>query len=129
MSESHKNAISGDARGWPAAAASGSRPPAQPHHVLQISRDESDMERIILAAQIQLRRWRQDELAHTSFRSQQRIRQIIAARDAMLASAATRDAILIRSVPHAAGGGMSLPLGRESAAGVLASAGMAAVPE
>jgi len=97
--------------------------------VLQISRDESDMERIILAAQIQLRRWRQDELTHTSFRSQQRIRQIIAARDAMLASAATRDAILTRSVPDAADGGMSPPLKGESAAGVLASAGMAAAPE
>ena len=129
MSESHKNVISGDARGWTAAAASGSRPPAQPHHVLQISRDESDMERIILAAQIQLRRWRQDELTHTSFRSQQRIRQIIAARDAMLASAATRDAILTRSVPDAADGGMSPPSGGEAATGVLASAGMAAVPE
>ena len=65
-----------------------------PHRVLQISRHETDTLRIILAAQIQLRRWRRGEPGHTSFKSLERIRQIVAARDSLLEGAVARNTIL-----------------------------------
>ncbi len=129
MSESNNPAIFSHSGGWPAAAAACSRPPVQPHRVLRVSPDETDMERIIVAAQIQLRRWRQGELGHTSFRSLHRIRRIIAARDSLLALAANRTAILTQAFPIAVDGRTSPPSGDKSAAGTPASAGMAAAPE
>lgn len=57
----------------------------EPHRVLRISRGETDPVQIILAAQIQLRRWRRGEPGETPLRIRQRIRQIIAARDSLMA--------------------------------------------
>lgn len=54
------------------------------HRVLRISRGETDPVQIILAAQIQLRRWRRGEPGETPLRIRQRIRQIIAARDSLM---------------------------------------------
>ena len=56
----------------------------EPHRVLRVPRHEADPVRIILAAQIQLRRWRQAEPGQTSARIRQRIRTIVAARDALI---------------------------------------------
>jgi len=61
--------------------------------VLQIDRHETDTLRIILAAQIQLRRWRRGEPDRPSFRSLQRIRAIVAARESLLAQAVGRNRI------------------------------------
>jgi hypothetical protein len=69
--------------------------------VLRISRHEKDPVQIILAAQIQLRRWRrQDSLAEqaasqaaSQAKTRQRIKEIIAARESLLRAAATRIAI------------------------------------
>ena len=63
------------------------RPPVQPHRVLRVSRHETDAVQIILAAQIQLRRWRRGEPGHASFKCMQRIREIAAARDSLVAQA------------------------------------------
>jgi len=62
------------------------RKPSQlePHRVLRVPRYETDPVRIILAAQIQLRRWRQVELGQTPSRIRQRIRTIVAARDELI---------------------------------------------
>ena len=81
----------------------------EPHRVLRISRHEKDPVQIILAAQIQLRRWRrQDSLAEqaasqaasqaksqaaSQSKTRQRIKEIIAARESLLRAAATRIAI------------------------------------
>ncbi len=69
--------------------------------MLRISRHEKDPVQIILAAQIQLRRWRrQDSLAEqaasqaaSQAKTRQRIKEIIAARESLLRAAATRIAI------------------------------------
>lgn len=78
---------------------------SEPHRVLRISRYEKDPVRIILAAQIQLRRWRrQDSLAEqaasqaksqaaSQAKTRQCIREIIAARESLLRAAVTRIAI------------------------------------
>ena len=82
---------------------------SEPHRVLRISRHEKDPVQIILAAQIQLRRWRrQDSLAEqaasqaasqaksqaaSQSKTRQRIKEIIAARESLLRAAATRIAI------------------------------------
>lgn len=58
--------------------------PLQPHRVLRVPRHETDPVRIILAAQIQLRRWRQAELRQKASRIRQRIRAIVAARDELI---------------------------------------------
>jgi hypothetical protein len=55
-----------------------------PHHLLRVSRDETDPVMIILAAQIQLRRWRRSEPGQSPSRIRRRIREIAAARDALL---------------------------------------------
>jgi len=75
------------------------RRPPQPHRVLQIDQQETDTLRIILAAQIQLRRWRRGEPDRPSFRSLQRIRAIVAARESLLAQAVMRPGVL-RSGPE-----------------------------
>jgi hypothetical protein len=56
----------------------------EPHRVLRVPRYETDPVRIILAAQIQLRRWRQAEPGQTPHRIRQRICAIVAARDALI---------------------------------------------
>jgi hypothetical protein len=56
----------------------------EPHRVLRVPRHESDPVRIILAAQIQLRRWRRSEPGQFPDRIQRRIRAIVAARDALI---------------------------------------------
>ena len=56
----------------------------EPHRVLRVPRHETDPVRIILAAQIQLRRWRRSETGQSSDRIQQRIQAIVAARDALV---------------------------------------------
>jgi hypothetical protein len=56
----------------------------EPHRVLRVPRHETDPVRIILAAQIQLRRWRQAEPGRTPSRIRQRIRTIVAARDELI---------------------------------------------
>jgi len=61
--------------------------------VLQIGRHETDTLRIILAAQIQLRRWRRVEPGRQSTCRLQRIREIIAARELLLAQAVSRNRI------------------------------------
>jgi len=86
---------------------------SEPHRVLRISRHEKDPVQIILAAQIQLRRWRrQDSLAEqaasqaasqaksqaksqaaSQSKTRQCIEEIIAARESLLRAAATRIAI------------------------------------
>ena len=76
------------------------RPPAQPHRVLRVSRHETDAVQIILAAQIQLRRWRRGEPGHASFKCVQRIREIVAARDSLVAQAVTRHRILTHRDEH-----------------------------
>ena len=58
----------------------------KPHRVLRISRRETDPVQIILAAQIQLRRWRRGEMGETPLQSRQRIREIVAARDSLIDS-------------------------------------------
>ncbi|MFM8708028.1 MAG: hypothetical protein ACKOHK_08085 [Planctomycetia bacterium] len=61
-----------------------------PHRVLRISRRETDPVQIILAAQIQLRRWRRSEPGKTPLKIQQQIQQriheIVSARDALMGS-------------------------------------------
>jgi len=61
--------------------------------VLQIDQREADTVRIILAAQIQLRRWRRVEPGPQPAGSLQRIREIIAARESLLAQAVGRNRI------------------------------------
>jgi hypothetical protein len=56
----------------------------EPHRVLRVPRHETDPVRIILAAQIQLRRWRRSEPGRSPDRIQQRIQAIVAARDALV---------------------------------------------
>ena len=56
----------------------------EPHRVLRVPRQETDPVRIILAAQIQLRRWRRSEPGRSPDRIQRRIRAIVAARDALI---------------------------------------------
>jgi len=63
--------------------------------VLQLDQQETDTLRIILAAQIQLRRWRRGEPGRPSFRSLQRIREIVSARESLLAQSVTRPKILM----------------------------------
>ena len=58
--------------------------PLQPHRLLRISRHETDPVRIILAAHIQLRRWRRSELGQPPDRIQRRIQAIVAAREALI---------------------------------------------
>ncbi|MFM8802367.1 MAG: hypothetical protein ACKOK8_00390, partial [Planctomycetia bacterium] len=64
--------------------------PVAPHRVLRISRRETDPVQIILAAQIQLRRWRRSEPGKTPLKIQQQIQQriheIVSARDALMGS-------------------------------------------
>jgi len=105
----------------------------EPHRVLQISRHETDTLRIILAAQIQLRRWRRGELGQTSFKRLQRIRAIVAARDSLLAMAVARNTILTQTrAPIAGGNAPSARVdhaGREGAAiGLSAAPSSAAEP-
>jgi hypothetical protein len=54
------------------------------HRLLRVSADEHDPVMIILAAQIQLRRWRRAEPGKSPSRIRQRIREITAARDLLL---------------------------------------------
>ena len=54
------------------------------HRLLRVSPQENDPVMIILAAQIQLRRWRRTEPGQSPSRIRQRIRQITAARDSLL---------------------------------------------
>ena len=54
------------------------------HRLLRVSPHENDPVMIILAAQIQLRRWRRAEPGQSPSRIRQRIRQITAARDMLL---------------------------------------------
>jgi len=54
------------------------------HRLLRVAPYENDPVVIILAAQIQLRRWRRAEPGQSPSRIQQRIRQITAARDVLL---------------------------------------------
>lgn len=65
-----------------------------PHRVLRVSRHETDPVRIILAAQIQLRRWRLADSGTTPCVARQRIRQIVAARDELIGRVVVPDAIL-----------------------------------
>ncbi len=65
----------------------------EPHRVLRISRGETDPVQIILAAQIQLRRWRRGEPGETPLMIRRRIRQIIAARDSLMAITRMRNAV------------------------------------
>jgi|LakMenE01Jun11ns_1017448.scaffolds.fasta_scaffold9898270_2 hypothetical protein len=65
----------------------------QPHRVLRISRNETDPVQIILAAHVQLRRWRRSELGEPALRSRRRIHEILAARDALVMRVARRNAI------------------------------------
>lgn len=58
---------------------------ASPHRVLMLPPTVSDPVRIILAAQIQLRRWRQPQADVTPAVVQRRVREIVAAREALLA--------------------------------------------
>ena len=58
--------------------------PLLPHRVLRVSRHETDPVRIILAAQVQLRRWRRAEQWQSPDQIRQRIRKIVAARDALI---------------------------------------------
>ncbi len=76
-----------DARGGKAArrAATGRR--YCPHRVLRLPRSVRDPVRIILAAQIQLRRWRRPDQTTTAADSQRRVREIVAARDGLLREA------------------------------------------
>ena len=62
------------------------------HRLLRVSPQESDPVMIILAAQIQLRRWRRAEPGQSPSRIRQRIRQITAARDSLL---------MVQTQPHA----------------------------
>ena len=54
------------------------------HRLLRVSLQENDPVMIILAAQIQLRRWRRAEPGQSPSKIRQRIRQITAARDSLL---------------------------------------------
>jgi hypothetical protein len=54
------------------------------HRLLRVSPHEKDPVMIILAAQIQLRRWRRAEPGQSPTRIRQRIRKITAARDVLL---------------------------------------------
>jgi len=54
------------------------------HRLLRVSPHENDPVMIILAAQIQLRRWRRAEPGQSPNRIRQRIREITAARDSLL---------------------------------------------
>ena len=83
-----------------AAAPPRQRPPVQPHRVLRVSRHETDAVQIILAAQIQLRRWRRGEPGHASFKCMQRIREIAAARDSLVAQAVAAHRILTHGDEH-----------------------------
>ena len=56
----------------------------QLHRLLRVSSHENDPVMIILAAQIQLRRWRRAEPGQSPSRIRQRIREITAARDSLL---------------------------------------------
>ncbi len=54
------------------------------HRLLRVSPHENDPVMIILAAQIQLRRWRRAEPGQSPSRIRERIRRITAARDSLL---------------------------------------------
>jgi hypothetical protein len=54
------------------------------HRLLRVSPRENDPVMIILAAQIQLRRWRRAEPGQSPSRIRRRIREITAARDLLL---------------------------------------------
>jgi hypothetical protein len=56
----------------------------EPHRLLRVSPHENDPVTIILAAQIQLRRWRRAEPGQSPNRIRQRVREITAARDMLL---------------------------------------------
>jgi hypothetical protein len=56
----------------------------EPHRLLRVSPHENDPVRIILAAQIQLRRWRRAEPGQSPSNIRERIRKITAARDSLL---------------------------------------------
>jgi hypothetical protein len=62
------------------------------HRLLRVSPHENDPVTIILAAQIQLRRWRRAEPGQSPSRIRQRIREITAARDSLL---------MVQTRPHA----------------------------
>lgn len=62
----------------------GARGRGNPHGVLLLPPSVRDPVRIILAAQIQLRRWRRKEQTTEAADLQRRVREIIAARDALL---------------------------------------------
>jgi hypothetical protein len=55
-----------------------------PHRVLRVSRHETDPVMIILAAQLQLRRWRLADPAKQCPRIRQRIQAIVVARDLLV---------------------------------------------
>ena len=99
MSVMHVREVSRQFRSRRVAVSPRQRRPRQPHQVLQLDQQETDTLRIILAAQIQLRRWRRGEPGRPSFRSLQRIREIVAARESLLAQAVTRPRIP-RKAPH-----------------------------
>ncbi len=54
------------------------------HRLLRVSLHENDPVMIILAAQIQLRRWRRAEPGQSPSKIRERIRRITAARDSLL---------------------------------------------
>ena len=54
------------------------------HRLLRVSPHENDPVMIILAAQIQLRRWRRAEPGQSPSKIRERIRRITAARDSLL---------------------------------------------
>jgi len=62
----------------------------EPHRLLRIPSCETDPVMIILAAQIQLRRWRRMETAKSPAIARRRIRDIVAARDSLMERAVSR---------------------------------------
>ena len=68
----------------------------QPHRVLRISRNETDPVQIILAAHVQLRRWRRSERGEMALRIRRRIYEILAARDVLVMRVARQNAIPAR---------------------------------
>ena len=74
------------------------RGPLVPHRVLRIPRHETDPVRIILAAHIQLRRWRRAEPGQSPSLVRQRIREIGAARDALIGRTVGHDTVLTQKL-------------------------------
>lgn len=81
------------------------------HVILRLSPSEADPVRIIQAAQIQLRRWRQVARLAPSARWRDRVGEIIAARDALLGIADHMTSP--RAGVHSAHGAQSVCIGAE----------------